>query len=234
MALCGLASRRKVEEYIKDGRIKVNGRVVTNLATDINLKKDKCQFDDKDINMPKEYVYYKLHKPKGYICSASDEKGRKTIYEIVKTNERLFSVGRLDYNSEGLLILTNDGVFANKITHPANHIEKEYIVKIEGDIKESELAVLRAGVVENGKKMPKAKVKLLSYENNQSRLSVIIDEGQNHQIRRMFDCIGKTIILLKRVSVGGLKLGGLPRGKYKELSQSELDLIFEAQKWKLR
>lgn len=234
MALCGLASRRKVEEYIKDGRIKVNGRVVTNLATDINLKKDKCQFDDKDINMPKEYVYYKLHKPKGYICSASDEKGRKTIYEIVKTNERLFSVGRLDYNSEGLLILTNDGVFANKITHPANHIEKEYIVKIEGNIKESELAVLRAGVVENGKKMPKAKVKLLSYENNQSRLSVIIDEGQNHQIRRMFDCIGKTIILLKRVSVGGLKLGGLPRGKYKELSQSELDLIFEAQKWKLR
>ena len=230
LALCGLASRRKVEEYIKDGRIKVNGRVVTNLATDINLKKDKCQFDDKDINMPKEYVYYKLHKPKGYICSASDEKGRKTIYEIVKTNERLFSVGRLDYNSEGLLILTNDGVFANKITHPANHIEKEYIVKIEGNIKESELAVLRAGVVENGKKMPKAKVKLLSYENNQSRLSVIIDEGQNHQIRRMFDCIGKTIILLKRVSVGGLKLGGLPRGKYKELSQSELDLIFEAQK----
>ena len=223
-----------VEEYIKDGRIKVNGRVVTNLATDINLKKDKCQFDDKDINMPKEYVYYKLHKPKGYICSASDEKGRKTIYEIVKTNERLFSVGRLDYNSEGLLILTNDGVFANKITHPANHIEKEYIVKIEGNIKESELAVLRAGVVENGKKMPKAKVKLLSYENNQSRLSVIIDEGQNHQIRRMFDCIGKTIILLKRVSVGGLKLGGLPRGKYKELSQSELDLIFEAQKWKLQ
>ena len=90
--------------------------------------------------------------------------------------------------------------------------------------------MLRAGVVENGKKMPKAKVKLLSYENNQSRLSVIIDEGQNHQIRRMFDCIGKTIILLKRVSVGGLKLGGLPRGKYKELSQSELDLIFEAQK----
>ena len=123
--------------------------------------------------------------------------------------ERVFSVGRLDYNSEGILILTNDGDFANKITHPSNHINKEYIVTVEGEIQESELAVLRAGVVENGKRMPSAKVKLLEIKNNISRLSVIIDEGQNRQIRRMFDAIGRTIVLLKRVSIGGLRLGGL-------------------------
>ena len=131
-------------------------------------------------------------------------------------------MGRLDYNSEGLLILTNDGDFANAITHPTNHVNKEYIVTIEGEIQESELAVLRAGVVENGKRMPSAKVKLIEIKNKTSRLSVIIDEGQNRQIRRMFEAIGRVIILLKRVSIGGLKLGGLERGKFKKLTEKEI------------
>lgn len=225
LALAGVGSRRKVEEFIKSGLVKVNGKVTTDLSTNINERKDIVEFEEKKLSLPTDYVYYKLHKPKGYICSANDEHGRKTIYDLVKVPERVFSVGRLDYNSEGLLILTNDGDFANSITHPTNHINKEYIVTIEGEIQESELAVLRAGVVENGRRMPSAKVKLLEIKNNTSRLSVVIDEGQNRQIRRMFEAIGRVIILLKRVSIGGLKLGGLERGKFRKLSEKELLLI---------
>lgn len=224
LALCGVGSRRKVEEFIKQGLVKVNGKVVTDLSTTIQ-KKDVVEYNGQKLSLPNNYVYYKLHKPKGYICSANDEHGRKTIYELVNVPERVFSVGRLDYNSEGLLILTNDGDFANKITHPSNHVNKEYIVTVEGEMQESELAVLRAGVVENGKRMPSAKVKLLEIKNNISRLSVIIDEGQNRQIRRMFEAIGRTIVLLKRVSIGDLRLGGLERGKFKKLSEKEISLI---------
>lgn len=230
LALCGVGSRRKVEEYVLNGNIKVNGKVVTVLSTDINPKSDKVMYLDKDVTLPSCYVYYKFNKPKGYICSAKDEKGRKTIYDLVKVNNRVFSVGRLDYNSEGLLLLTNDGDFANKLTHPTNHIDKEYIVTIEGEITEGELAVLRAGVVENGNRMPSAKVNLISYQNKLSRLSVVIDEGQNRQIRRMFEAIGKNIVLLKRVAIGGLKLGGLERGKYRPLTDKELYSIFGVNK----
>ncbi len=230
LALCGVGSRRKVEEYVLNGNIKVNGKVVTVLSTDINPKSDKVMYLDKDVTLPSCYVYYKFNKPKGYICSAKDEKGRKTIYDLVKVNNRVFSVGRLDYNSEGLLLLTNDGDFANKLTHPTNHIDKEYIVTIEGEITEGELAVLRAGVVENGNRMPSAKVNLISYQNKLSRLSVVIDEGQNRQIRRMFEAIGKNIVLLKRVAIGGLKLGGLERGKYRPLTDKELYSIFGVKK----
>lgn len=222
LALCGIGSRRKVEAFVQNGDVKVNGKVITELSYDVNPKKDVVEYQNQKISVPKGYVYYKLHKPKGYICSASDEHGRKTIYDLVNVPERVFSVGRLDYNSEGLLILTNDGDFANALTHPANHVNKEYIVTVEGEMLESELAVLRAGVVEDGKRMPSAKVKLLEYKNKVSRLSVIIDEGQNRQIRRMFEAIGKTIILLKRIAIGGLKLGGLERGKYKKLTEKEL------------
>lgn len=230
LALCGVGSRRKVEEYILSGEVCVNGKIVTQLATDVNIKKDKVTHNGVAVSLPNKYVYYKFNKPKGYICSANDEKGRKTIFDIVKTNERLFSVGRLDYNSEGLLILTNDGDFSNKLTHPSNHVNKEYIVTVEGQITEGELAVMRAGVVENGVRMPKAKVELLGVKNKISRLSVVIDEGQNRQIRRMFEAIGKNVVLLKRIRIGGLKLGGLERGKYRPLTEKELYSIFEANK----
>lgn len=231
LALAGVGSRRKVEEYITGGKVFVNGKQETSLATDINIKKDVVTFDGNKLFLPNKFVYYKLNKPKGYICSASDEKGRKTVYDIVKVPERVFTVGRLDYNSEGLLLLTNDGEFANKLTHPKNHINKEYIVTVEGEMLESELAVLRAGVVENGVRMPTAKVKLISYENKISRLSVTIDEGRNRQIRRMFEAIGKTIVLLKRVAIGEVKLGGLERGKFKPLSDKELFLLIGEKQW---
>lgn len=221
----GVASRRKCDQLIQEGKVYVNGKLVTELGTVINEKKDKVTIDGKLITLPSSFVYIKLNKPKGYACTAHDEKGRKTIYELIKTDERLFSIGRLDYDTEGLIILTNDGDFANKVAHPKFCIDKEYRVTVEGEIKESELAVMRKGVVIDGERMPSASVNFISYENGFTKLSVIIDEGQNRQIRRMFEAIGKTIKLLKRVRIGQVRLGGLKRGDYKDLTEDELNSL---------
>jgi len=219
----GVASRRKCDEIIKQGLVYVNGKQVDELGMQINEKKDKVTIEGKRITLPSSFVYIKLNKPKGYACTASDEKGRKTIYELINCEERLFSIGRLDYDTEGLLLLTNDGEFANSVAHPKFSIEKEYRVTAEGEIKESELAVMRKGVVVDGERMPSARVEKLSFENGFTKLSVVIDEGQNRQIRRMFEAIGHAIKLLKRVRIGNIKLGGLSRGEYKDLTTEELN-----------
>lgn len=227
LSTAGVAARRKADDIIAAGRVSVNGKIVTSLGAQVNEKKDEVAVDGKRISLPLSFVYIKLHKPKGYACTNSDEKGRKTIFDLVPSSQRLFSIGRLDYDTEGLIILTNDGDFANKVSHPSGEIEKEYIVKIEGDIKQSELAVLRNGVVIDGQRLPKAKVKVAGIQANATRLSVVIHEGLNHQVRKMFEAIGKNITLLKRVRIGGVKLGGLKRGEYKPLKPYELDqLIF--------
>ena len=222
LSSCGVASRRKCDEIIASGRVSVNGRAVDALGVEVNEKRDVVAVDGVRVKLPTEFVYLKLNKPKGYVCSAKDEKGRKTIFDLVDCDARLVNVGRLDYNTEGLIFLTNDGNFANLVTHPRFHFEKEYHVTVEGEMKESELAVLRNGVVENGVRMPKAKVKLLGYDGKNTKLSVVIDEGQNHQVRRMFDCIGRVIVLLKRVRIGQVLLGGLSRGKTKPMSAEEI------------
>ena len=219
----GIASRRKCDELIKEGKVFVNGKVASELGMQINEKKDKVTAMGKVVKLPSSFVYIKLNKPKGYACTASDEKGRKTIYQLIDTTERLFSIGRLDYDTEGLILLTNDGDFANRVAHPKFLIEKEYRVTIEGEIKESELAVLRRGVVIEGTRMPSARVEFLSFDGKFAKLSVVIDEGQNRQIRRMFEAIGKSIRLLKRVRIGQVKLGGLKRGDYKDLTEEELN-----------
>ena len=225
MAGAGVASRRKCDELIKDGKVSVNGKTVTELGVTVNEKKDKVTVEGKAICLPSSFVYIKFNKPKGYTCTASDEKGRKTIYDLIDSPERLFSIGRLDYETEGLLLLTNDGDFANRIAHPKNAVEKEYRVSIEGEVKESELAVLRKGVVKDGERMPSAHVKWLSFENGITKLSVVIDEGQNRQVRRMFEGIGRDIKLLKRVRIGSVKLGGLKRGEFRDLTADELNLL---------
>ncbi len=225
LASCGVASRRKSDMLILEGKVAVNGKIVTEVGTSINEKKDKVTCDGKELSLPSSFVYIKLNKPKGYICSASDEKGRKTIYDLVKTEERLFSIGRLDYDTEGLIILTNDGDFANKVGHPSFSLEKEYQVTVEGKVLESELAVMRKGAVVDGERMPPAKVKIIGFEEKSTKLSVIINEGQNRQVRRMFEAIGKVIILLKRVRIGGVRLGGLSRGEYRDLRIEELNAL---------
>ena len=226
LSSAGVCSRRKADELIEGGKVIVNGKVAE-VGCQIDEKRDVVTLEGKEVKLPLERVYIMLNKPKGYACSANDEKGRKTIYDLVDLDVRLFSIGRLDYDTEGLILLTNDGEFAERVAHPSFEIEKAYIVKIEGKILESELAVLRKGVVENGVRMPRASVKVTSIEKDRTRLSVVIHEGQNHQVRRMFDAIGKSIILLKRVRIGDVKLGGLKRGEWRPLKPSELAALTE-------
>lgn len=228
LSTAGVASRRKCEELIKNGEIKVNGAVVTNLATVINEKKDIVEYKGESLNLPSSFVYLKMNKPKGYACTANDEKGRKTIFDLLDDKSvRLFNVGRLDYDTEGLIFLTNDGEFANNIIHPKFEIEKEYIVTVEGRMQESEFAVLRKGAVVNGERMPEAKVKPISFDGKVTKVSVVITEGQNRQVRRMFEAIGRDIKLLKRVRIGNVHLGNLYRGKTKPLTQEEIDSFFK-------
>lgn len=229
LASAGVASRRKCDELLQQGLVSVNGQVVSELGTVINEKKDKVFYEGRQVLLPSSFVYIKLNKPKGYACTAKDEKGRKTIYDLLPREERLFSIGRLDYDTEGLIILTNDGDFANKVAHPRYSVDKEYHVTIEGQIKESELAVLRKGVVIEGQRMPSAKVEFLSNDGKNTKLSVVIDEGMNRQIRRMFEAIGKSIKLLKRVRIGNVRLGGVKRGDFRDLTTQELNSLVRPQ-----
>ena len=226
LAMCGVSSRRKAEEFVLQGMVKVNGTVITNLAKNIDETKDIVLLNGQKLTLPESFVYYLLNKPKGYVCTLSDEKGRKTIVDLIEgIDKRVFPVGRLDYDSEGLLLLTNDGDFAYKLTHPSNQVPKTYIVKVEGSVVESELAVLRAGVVVDGVRYNKCKVKVLNVDEKTTRMEVIITEGKNREIRNMFKAIGKEVILLKRVAEGSIRLGGLSRGEYRELKPEEVNRI---------
>lgn len=224
LSTAGVASRRKCDELIKDGKIYVNGEVQSNLGIVIDEKKDVVEYLGERVNLPSSFIYLKMNKPKGYACTASDEKGRKTIFDLLEDKSvRLFNVGRLDYDTEGLIFLTNDGEFANSVIHPKFQIEKEYIVTVEGAMKESEFAVLRKGAVINGARMPSARVNPISFDGKVTKLSVVITEGQNHQVRRMFEAIGKDIKLLKRVRIGSVHLGNLFRGKTKPMTAEEVE-----------
>ena len=224
LASTGLASRRKAEEFVKQGRITINGKVVTDLAFDVG-KKDVVCLDGKEIKLT-EYKYIMMHKPKGTITSMKDEKGRKTVIDLLPAEYKgLKPVGRLDYDTEGLLILTTDGDLANRLTDPNAEIEKTYSVKVEGKIAESQLAVMRAGVVIDGIRLKKCKVKLIEQQEKHAKLEVKITEGKNRQIRKMFDAVGINVVFLKRVAIEELKLGGLTRGTFRELKPNEIEYL---------
>lgn len=231
LATAGVASRRKCDELILSGKIKVNGNTVKTLGVQVDENVDIVEFEGKKLTLPQQFVYIKLNKPKGYLCTSSDDRNRKTVFDIVKIpNVRLFCIGRLDYDTEGLILITNDGKFAQNIIHPSSEIKKQYICKVEGEMKESELAVLRAGVVEaDGNRLPKAKVEVINVEQlankTATKLRITINEGKNRQIRRMFDGIGREILLLKRIAIGDIKLGGLNRGQFKPLTEKEMQCI---------
>lgn len=228
LAECGFGSRRKCEQLVTDGRVKLNGRLVKELATDINEEKDIVSVDGKNVERPSARIYLMLNKPKGYICTTADEKGRKTVLELLNNKyagKRIYPVGRLDYETEGLLILTDDGDTANRIMHPRNEVPKTYVAKIEGEIDEKDLDIIRRGVILDGVKTKKCKVKLLDFSNNVSRLEVVISEGRNRQVRRMFESINREVVFLKRVAIGELKLGGLFRGEYRELNEKEINYL---------
>ncbi len=225
LAQAGLASRRKAEEFITAGKVKLNGKIVRDLATDVK-ETDIVVCENKTMHVNDNFVYYKLNKPKGYVSTVGDDKNRKTVMELMRgVRTRIFPIGRLDYDSEGLLLFTNDGELANKLTKPSSKVEKTYIVVIEGDITVDEIKQLSSGVDIGDVTTKPCSITVLNKKENSTRLQVVITEGKNRQIRRMFETINKIIILLKRVQIGEIRLGGLSRGEYAKLSSKELKYI---------
>ncbi len=228
LAECGIASRRNCETLVTAGRVKINGKTVTMLATDVDPEFDLVSVDEKPVKPIARHLYLALNKPKGYVCTTNDEFGRKTVMDFFEgkyPGKRIFPVGRLDYDTEGLLILTTDGDLSNRLMHPRNEIPKTYVAKIEGEIAESDLNKLRQGVILDGVKTKKCKVRLLGTENNVSRVEVVITEGRNRQVRRMFESINRDVIFLKRTAIGDIKLGGLYRGNFRELKENEIEYL---------
>ncbi len=231
LATCGVASRRKCEELIKEGKIKVNGRVVTELGTKVS-NKDKVEFNGKVIKENNKKVYILLNKPIGYVTTVKDQFDRPTVMDLVKKEKtRLLPVGRLDMYTSGALILTNDGEFINKITHPKNEIEKTYNVTLTGIITQEDANKLKNGVEieENNEKVKtgKAKVKILKTdeEKNISRIQITIHEGKNREVRKMCEAIDKKVLALHRAKIGNLDVKDLKLGTYRYLTKNDLKKI---------
>ena len=225
LANCGIASRRKSEELITSGKIKVNGKVVTELGTKINPEVDKVIYNGKEVKEENKHVYILLNKPIGYVTTAKDQFGRDSVMDLVKVKERVVPVGRLDMYTSGALILTNDGDFVYKITHPKHEIEKTYTVTIKGIVTNEEVEKLKKGVKIEDYLTKEAKVKILKIdeEKNQSRLEITIHEGKNRQIRKMCEAIGHKVLALHRSKIAGIGVKDLPLGKWRYLSKEEVN-----------
>lgn len=227
MSRAGIASRRESEKFIQEGRVTVNGKVVTELGLKIDGGKDKILVDGKQIRA-EEKVYFLLNKPRGVITSAKDERGRKTVVDLLAgENMRLYPVGRLDYNTEGALLLTNDGALTNQLIHPKYKINKTYQAKVKGIPAEEELDRLRAGVkLEDGPAAPAfVRLKEADRDGNTALLEITIHEGRNRQVRRMCEAIGYPVKSLKRISFASLTLAGLKRGCYRSLTEAEVEQL---------
>ena len=225
MARSGIASRRKCEEYIAAGLVSVNGQRVEELGVQIDPAKDKVVFRGKTVTAPAETVTVALYKPEGYITTRHDQFGRPDVCQLVDIpGANLYPVGRLDYQTTGLLLLTNDGELANKLMHPKNRIPKVYHAILRGEITSAEISKLEKGVVlDDGYKTQRAEVRLLGkVGSNNSRVEFVIYEGKNHQVRRMARSVGHPVLRLVRVSEGGIDLTGLTEGKYRVLTEKEV------------
>ena len=227
LAECGIASRRKAEELILQGKIKVNGKIVTELGTKIIPQIDKVFYNDKEIHRQEELIYILLNKPIGYVTTVKDQFNRDSVLDLIKTNKRLVPVGRLDMYTSGALILTNDGDFIYKVTHPKHEIEKTYTVTIKGIIKKEEVEKLRKGVKIEDYITKPAKVKILKTdeEKNSSRLEIIIHEGKNRQVRKMCEAIGHKVLALHRSKIAGIGVKDIPLGKWRYLNSKEVQRI---------
>lgn len=229
LAECGIASRRKAEEYILQGQVKVNGKIITELGTKINPEKDKIEFEDKKIKKEEKHIYILLNKPIGYVTTVDDQFNRDTILDLVKVKERVVPVGRLDMYTSGALILTNDGDFVYKVTHPKHEINKTYTVTIKGIIQNEEIEHLRQGVKIDDYITKPAKVRILKTdeEKNISRIEIIIHEGRNRQVRKMCEAIGKKVLALHRSKIGNIGVKNLKIGTWRYLNQSEVKSILK-------
>lgn len=224
LAACGMASRRDCDNLIAEGRVQVNGKKAS-VGMDVN-EEDDVYVDGRKAVLQKN-EYYILNKPKGYICSVSDDKGRKTVLDLMPKNVgRIYPVGRLDYDSEGLLILTTDGALAQRLTHPSNEVPKTYLVKIEGTCTEAALNPIRSGVeIEGGYVTKKCKAHIVETDKTYTKIHVTLTEGKNREVRKMFAAIGKEVALLKRIKVGEITLRGLDRGAYRKLTAQEVQYL---------
>ncbi|MCD1260172.1 rRNA pseudouridine synthase [Paenibacillus athensensis] len=230
LAEAGIASRRKCEEIITAGRVQVNGEVVKTLGVKVDPQQDEIRVDGRAINQQKK-IYVILNKPKGVITSANDPGGRKVVTDFLPgITQRVYPVGRLDYDTEGLLLLTNDGEFAHLLTHPKHHVPKTYHATVKGVPHGTLLDKLRDGVkLEDGMTSP-AEVEYadINPEKNESIVEITIYEGRNRQVRRMFESISFPVIKLKRIKFGPIFLTGLPRGKYRHLTPGEIQELRDA------
>lgn len=232
IAASGLCSRRKAEELIKMGKVEIDGEVVTELGVKVSGKESIVV--DGELLRREEKEYYLLNKPREVITSCSDDKNRKTVVDLIENDSRIYPVGRLDYDTTGVLLLTNDGEFANIMMHPNNKIDKVYIAKIRGIIKGDSINKLKNGVVIDGKKTEKCRVKLrkTDLKTNSSIVEITIHEGRNHQVKKMFEAVGFEVLKLKRERVGIFTLQGLTSGDYRRLSPKEVSKIYALTKQK--
>lgn len=221
MAECGVASRRKSEELIEMGKVKVNGHIA-HIGDKINPKKDLVTVRGKKINKADRMYYIMLNKPRGYVTTVSDELGRKTVMDLIDVKARIYPVGRLDKDSEGLLILTNDGSFANALTHPKHNYAKVYRVTVRPSVNDEILDKLRNGIEIDGRKTAPCDVNVITEEEGRVVLEFILREGRNRQIRKMCEAVDLEVARLKRISIGPVKLGMLQPGKSRELTDNEV------------
>ena len=222
----GIASRRAIDKYVEEGRIKVNG-VIASTGIDVT-EQDEIYIDNKKIetNRIEEKVYFMLNKPLEVLSASSDDRGRKTVVDLIKTDKRIFPIGRLDYMTSGLILLTNDGELFNRLVHPKSEIYKKYYIKVFGEVKKEEIEELKKGVLlEDGKTLP-AKVSGIKYDKNKTSMYISIREGRNRQIRRMIEKFGYKVLMLRREKIGELSLGDLKEGKYRELTKEEIEYLY--------
>ncbi len=231
MARCGIGSRRRCEEYILDGQVSVDGQVVRELGTKIDPAKSEVLFRGKKVSEEEQVLTtVMLHKPAGYVTTSHDQFGRPDVTQLVKIpGIRLYPVGRLDYQTSGLLILTNDGDLTFRLTHPTHQIPKVYEALIAGEITSDEIRKLEKGVVlDDGFKTSPSEVKLVSMRGGNSRIEITIHEGKNHQVRRMAKAVGHPVLRLKRIQEGSLRLGTLKEGEYRILTEKEIRQLQDA------
>ncbi len=225
IAASGVCSRRKADVLITDGSVTVNGSAVTGIGMQIDPGKDIVEVNGKRIKPAAAHVYYLLNKPVQVVSTCDDPQGRRTVLDIIKTDARIFPVGRLDYDSSGLLLLTNDGELANRMTHPKHELEKEYIAIVRQPVTDIELNKLRNGVFIDGKKTYPAEVEKTTEDSKTASLRFVIHEGRNRQIRKMVQAIGSHVYQLERTRLGPLTLDGIGSGEYRELTQEETRLL---------
>ncbi len=226
IAQAGIASRRKAEELITAGKVKVNGQIVTELGTKVS-DKDRIEVNNEIIEKEAK-EYYLLNKPRGVVTTTSDDKDRKTVVDLIPTSARIYPVGRLDYDTTGVLLLTNDGEFANILMHPTSNVEKVYVAKLEGIIKGEQINMLKDGVDIDGEivKASRVKLKKVDPKTNSCMVQITIHEGKNHQVKRMFKAVGFEVAKLKREREAFFDLKNLQSGEFRKLTPKEVTKVY--------